>query len=284
MTSYDGPGLVRLDFGNESFGLYWMQMVDGVGGDRLVVITCVDGSPGPSPVNRIEDLATQLSTRLPDDRPIRWITNLDPALDAFKQDQFVEAMFADTFEAPTWKRWSRTQIESAIVGHLSKLPEDLHEQVLAAGGIFDEERRYTYRVVSVESLPAPADLFRCRYADEFSQAKAAHPQDSGAAAQQFYENLTVERAAICRYHAMDWVTIANAAVEIVERLGACPDKDEIAEALRSSELPAAEQWMLESLFGSDAIALTSEGRYFNGQHRGCGLRLSGADRVVVAGP
>lgn len=276
------PALVRISFKRDRFGLYWVETVDDRQENLVVIIMDVVGNHGPSAVNGIEMIAEQLTGRLPTSRPIRWVTGCEPALDALDRDEFVEARLLPDSGGVAWTHHSRGDLEGGLVRPLTALPEDLLERVLANGGELDEVPTYTYRIVDVASLPLAHNLFRCKFADRFAAEIEEELDESTAGAVRFYAWLTGDQTSQCRYHRVDWVAIADASVAILEQLGCQPDDAELTTAINGAGVREPERAMLASLFGYDAIAISSDQTYQNGQHRGCGLRLSGAARVVIA--
>ena len=153
-------------------------------------------------------------------------------------------------------------------------------ETLAAGGRFDEPDRLTFKVIPVDALPLPRDLFRCQFADRFKALLGAHGDDSQAAATEFFSVLSKDEMAACRYHDANWQRACDRAVEIIDLLGPTPSDDDLEAVLQRSDLAEPEACALYSLLGVDGLSVNAHG-YGNGQHRGCAVRFSGATHVVV---
>ncbi len=276
--------LERGRFGLERgrFGLYWLEIAGLPDGVTAVVVADVDGNPGPCAESAIESIAAEMTAWLPAGTEIRWFICHGWEDAEHSAPAVVEATFSAGFQPPAWRRMPRSHFEDGILNRrLGDPPQDLRDRVLEAGGEFEEPRVHRYRVVDVATLPLPHHLFKCLYADDFRREVDRYPEDSLQGSQAFYAAMTPERSQLCDYHRrLDWVAIANRAVQIVGEVGEEPDRDQLYCAVMESGLSAADTAMLHSLFG-DPIVVGSENRYINGQHRGCGLRLSGASRTVI---
>ncbi|MGQ0631617.1 MAG: hypothetical protein ACT4P1_11275 [Sporichthyaceae bacterium] len=143
----------------------------------------------------------------------------------------------------------------------------------------DQGPNLRYRIIPIADLPMPHNLSRCKYGDRFRRL-SDDCGDGQQAAVRFYEQLTDAERASCDYHAFDWAAVANRSVEIIERLGTEPHEEAVEAAVRDSRLRKMEKWFLHTLLRREPIFLTG-GQHGDGQHRACGLRFSGADRVVI---
>jgi hypothetical protein len=145
-----------------------------------------------------------------------------------------------------------------------------------------------FSFVNVRDLPPPHNPHKCRWYQRFEEIErrlgeketAGHWFDVGlAAGREFLETLSTQDRSRCSYHDANWAVVADESVRIVEELGGSRDVDTYRSAVRRSRLRKRERWWLESLF-SDPIDVVG-GSYNEGQHRGCALRFSGAERVAV---
>jgi hypothetical protein len=100
------------------------------------------------------------------------------------------------------------------------------------------------------------------------------------AGERFIASLTPRDRAICKYHQGNWAAIANASTDIVARIDGRKPGAYLgaADALR---LPNRDKMWLLSLFWDPIVLSQDRTEYTNGQHRGCALRFSGADRAAV---
>ncbi len=97
---------------------------------------------------------------------------------------------------------------------------------------------------------------------------------------RFLASLTADERAQCRYHKADWRAIADASAGIVDRLSGSRNAD-YAEAAHKVKLPERDRRWLLSLFVMPIDLSDGRDSYVNGQHRGCALRFSGAERAAV---
>jgi hypothetical protein len=149
-----------------------------------------------------------------------------------------------------------------------------------------------FDVISVTTLPAPHNPFRCEHFDRFKSFLAELPaletredwsdyvERNQEAGWRFDRSLGPGDLALCSRHAGRWHTIAEAAVNAVRNGGASPTIADIEAAQSAggvSEKDAAAYW---SLFRCP-IAIEF-GMFTNGQHRACAIRHSGAAELTVA--
>lgn len=138
-----------------------------------------------------------------------------------------------------------------------------------------------FRIILVADLPLPRNLFRCDHSERFQALIEALGDDERAAAIKFDEDLTDDERAACHYHRINWVSVADRAVEIIERLGERPNRADLRAAIGEAGLPQQETFELSGLLCAYPMSIMSDGNYRDGQHRGCALRFSGAARTVV---
>ena len=84
----------------------------------------------------------------------------------------------------------------------------------------------------------------------------------------------------CAYHHPDWRNVAAAATSLVQTHGAELEDEMIERAV--GEVPKPDQWSLRSLFLEPIYWHPTSKTLSNGQHRACGLVLSGAYLVPIA--
>jgi hypothetical protein len=189
---------------------------------------------------------------------------------------------------PRWHDVDRGEIE-ALVGPLPALPQDkeLLKLVGEQGGrIRDPIIRDVFRAVPVDSLPPPHAPYSCLHHHRFDEILKNLPESGQhfhdrdlEAGRLFLQTLQpVDLAACVRYHSANWKAIANESATILEQLGV-RDTNIDYEEEANKRLKGKNRGWLWSLF-HDPIVI-GEGDYTNGQHRGCALRFSGADRAVV---
>jgi hypothetical protein len=149
----------------------------------------------------------------------------------------------------------------------------------------DEQWRPVFEAVKVTDLPAPHGPFRCQHRDRFdliykrerAGAESWH-EAARRAGRLFLASLTAADLKACSYHDADWKAIADESVRIIESLGRRDREDYDAEAERSTLAEEDRRWLV-SLFAAPIVI--GADMYTNGQHRGCALRYSGADRAAV---
>ncbi|HEV3002184.1 MAG TPA: hypothetical protein VGW75_15690 [Solirubrobacteraceae bacterium] len=110
--------------------------------------------------------------------------------------------------------------------------------------------------------------------------------DAGSASQAaagalFFLSLAPDDRAACGCHSTDWRVIADASVELLDRLPAGADGDTVR-ALTDGVLDdqVSTRW-LASLFVDPIVFAPSSPSVTDGQHRACDLRCSGARWVVA---
>lgn len=267
-------------------GIHWLRLYKD-GNEHLAVITNVPGNPGRPATNSIEDIARHI-------------------LDGFG----IEASQLTLFEVwprgasegigPSWKsvttvsssrHWTdttRSAVEGVVGVPLPELPghDDLYSRVLAlGGGRWEDIWRPVFEAFPLAELPPPHNPAKCEHVDRFHQIEEEVKDESGSreldqieAGRQFLATLSSADLESCPYHQADWKGIAEESVRILERLGRC-DPGEYVDEVDQSRLNETDCFWLATLF-SEPIFIGG-GSYTNGQHRGCALRFSGADRAAI---
>jgi hypothetical protein len=272
-------GLVTVSFGGRSSGLYWLRLLQGVDATPVVLLTDVDGNPGCSVVNGVEEVCAQVAEQFLDGASAVWVTSREGLGSDTRKEVFSRVTFSQEYENPVWEELTTGQMDE-LAGRVAPVPDDLRALVLAAGGRLDEPEPLTFKVIPVATLPLPRNLFRCMHADRFMSLLEAHEHDPQAAASEFFAVTSHGEMAECKYHDANWKVVCDLAVEIIEFLGSTPSDDDLEAAVDGADLPGPEAWALHSLLGADGLSVSQTG-YGNGQHRGCAVRFSGATRVVV---
>jgi hypothetical protein len=299
--------------GQDVFGVYWVRIYRA--GNRAVVIVAdVPGNPGCSPVNGESAISLYISGNyLADVARVRWfacfpaghpgdlgdgteylsILSPAPAATGERAPRRVSVLWR---HARRWRLlptgWCSVRL--AIRGPLRHMPPhpEVLELVLAAGGELREApSAECYAIVPVAEVPPPHHPFRCAHAQRFERfVEASGGRDrKGWVAREirerFYAQLAPEDFAACPYHDGDWLAIAQESVRIIRQLGGVPDPDALLAALKTARLSDNDRSWLWSMFRHEPIRWSGD-QYIGGQHRGCALRMSGADEVVrlVDGP
>ncbi|MHB1526757.1 MAG: hypothetical protein ACYCZN_10845 [Candidatus Dormibacteria bacterium] len=264
--------------------IYWLRLYAGDDGGHIAVVTEVPGNPGLNSMNGLESIVYYLRDALKVEPTTLVLFQIWPS---GYSDTTTEISRVVLDGPPRWPKVSRAEIES-LVGKLPPLPdhETLLERVAALGGwVSDPIPRHVFRAIPVGELPPPHAPFRCAHSNRYDQILVRLGSQEGddlvdrelRAGMLFLQSLTEADLAVCSWHQADWRSIANQGVAVLEELGARDDKD-YEEAARK-RLRGQDRGLLESLF-RDPI-LVGRGGYTNGQHRGCALRFSGAERAVV---
>ena len=118
-----------------------------------------------------------------------------------------------------------------------------------------------------------------RFLVDLSELDKQGVGDKLEAGRHFWGTLSPETCALCRYHKADWAAIAEESVRVIEQLGPRDDDHDYVAAAQGSHLPRRDKEWLRSLF-ADPVVIAGGG-YTNGQHRGCALHFSGAERAAV---
>ncbi len=262
--------------------IYWLRLLRS-GDTSLAVVTNVPGDPSGSSTNRIETVAEYVqstfhapSMRLFDVWPRR--------AREYGEPRWCEVPLTDINRR--WPETSRAQLEEEIGVPLPDLPshDELYRRVIALGGGTEQEVYVrVFEAFPVERLPPPHLPARCAHLGRFHEIEAALTarfsngiERSLEAGRCFLATLTPVDLAACPRHAADWKAIADESVRILA--GSESDGERLAEAVRSA-LPEVERRWLVSLF-DDPVRIGGDS-YSNGQHRGCALRFSGAQRAAI---
>jgi hypothetical protein len=152
-----------------------------------------------------------------------------------------------------------------------------------------------FSALNVRDLPPPHNPNKCAWFDRFEAIERRLLEEAGgetalmgdqefdcalAAGREFLATLSAEDRSGCpRYHAADWRAIAGESVRILEELGGSQELETYSSAARRSRLRQPERSWLVDLF-CDPIYVIGD-RYEEGQHRGCAVRFSGAERVAA---
>ena len=149
----------------------------------------------------------------------------------------------------------------------------------------EQRRRPLFDAFAVSELPPPHNPFSCHHSQRFR--RIAEQTQVGAdswreadlvAGRAFLGTFTPDDLRACRFHEGQWRAIADESVRIIDLLGR-RDPEDYAAAARRSPLRKTDRRWLVSLFADPIVIGRSS--YTNGQHRGCALRFSGADRAAV---
>lgn len=273
--------LISVPFGDGEPGVYWLRLYEGAS-RYVAVVTEVPGNGSSSIMVATEQIAVFILQEYGISPENLTLFEIWPrgCLDGGPVVHRVVA-------GPKWIDSSRDDIEALVGAPLPELPahEDLWGQVVARRIVMDEQWRPVFEAVPVAELPPPHGPFKCRYRDRFKLieertqvgAESWHDADL-AAGRAFLGTLTADDLRKCRYHDGNWKAIAEESVRIIDSLGP-RDRNEYAAEAKRSTLPDRDRRWLVTLF-SEPIFIGG-GAYTNGQHRGCALRFSGADRAAV---
>jgi hypothetical protein len=152
-------------------------------------------------------------------------------------------------------------------------------------GNFEKLRQDIFEVIPVTDLPRPHNPSKCTHRARFdailaelgSFGRSGHSTELEAG-RRFLRTLTSDDTSACWYHQPDWKEIADRSAGIIESVGRQDPRAYLAAAAQEN-LPAADLRWLVSVF-DNPIQVRGDS-YVNGQHRGCALRFSGADRAAV---
>lgn len=295
------PGLIEVPMPARANGVYWLRFYRSMP-RSVAVLTEVPGNPGLSITNGIKFVCEVVAQRCRVDlasldvfevwpkgscsRPgIRRVTFTGDGKEKPPGSRAKRVREHAPFTGrPEWWDSSWSELER-LVGSVEALPahDELYGAVLALGGGTEQELwRDVFEAVPVADLPPPHNPSSCRYASRFRRIerglRASGVRDPLVAGQQFLDSLTPEERSACEHHQANWRAIADESVRILETLGPQEPGSYIA-AARASTLCEPEDGFLMSLF-YDPVFIGG-GSYTNGQHRGCALRFSGAERATV---
>lgn len=265
-------------------GIYWLRLYRVADTRHIAVVTEVPGNAGPSATNAASLVAAAIGKQF--------------SIEAVRLDLFIiwprlrwsdgsvqgaSYSLSPGATGPGWRKVSRGQIEE-IVGPLPPLPDHdtLFRDVLALGGRRRETYREVFEAVPIDSLPPPHAPYGCEHHDRFKKmsGEATSDDDALAAGRLFIDSLTDDDRRRCRYHEGDWAAIADASARIVDELPGVGDPDYLSAARNWPLLDRDRAWLM-SLFFHPIVLDDDRKGYTNGQHRGCALRSSGADRAAV---
>jgi hypothetical protein len=140
-----------------------------------------------------------------------------------------------------------------------------------------------FLVIDPQELPLPHNPFRCEFYDPALWSGGRSLTDRRTK----WLEVIGPRWRRCAYHFVDWRRVAMAACWVLEQqLRANVDlwsAEPVAYLARvpGGALPSDEAAFAESLFSDPITWGPGEDEVLDGQHRGCGLRLSGAKAVPV---
>ena len=263
----------------------WLRLFHDTGSDpkHVAVLTEVPGNPGQSIANAHEILQETLVARFGVDRGSLTTFQVWPA------DCSVGVSWWKVDQSGHWVQdVRRRDVERLVAQDLPDLPahDELYRQVLdLGGGLWQEDFRSVFEAYPVHRLPPPHNPSSCAHHERFEEILASMPGAGDHrlraldAGRDFLESLTTDDLARCRYHDADWRAIAEESVRILDACGDRADTDVYHDAARQSSLPKIERGWLCSLF-VDPVFIGDES-YTSGQHRGCALRFSGAERAAI---
>ena len=137
-----------------------------------------------------------------------------------------------------------------------------------------------WRVVAVEDLPYPHDLFKCAWRDIHRAAIAAHeagPDGRQRAFDAFLSEIGDEGVARCPYHEIDWALAADFVCN--QFSGGVYDSERIDKAAQAAGLDDKQR---EGIWEFFKEPVWISGRQLgNGQHRSCAMRASGGARCPI---
>ncbi len=146
--------------------------------------------------------------------------------------------------------------------------------------------RDVFAAYPVRNLPPPHGPFKCAHTDRYDTILDSLEDHGGdymdrnlQAGSILLQSLTSSDLATCStYHRANWHAIADESVAIITELGIRDDKGDYQKATKRRLRGKERDWLF-SLFW-DPIVI-SDRSYTDGQHRGCALRFSGAQRAAV---
>lgn len=286
---------LKFPMSRERPGIYWLRLFREDGG-YIAIVTEVPGNPSCSVTNGIEDIAHHVTEEFQIPLAGFSLYQIHPKRYAYS-DANIRRVTIDYTKDYTTQRWwpswdevTRAEIESHIGCPLPELPVhgDLYPRVLdRGGGLYKNIYRDIFEAMDAKDLPSFHNAFSCTHSRRFKRmiedAKGLDNQPLTfegwlRVGREFTESLTKEDMDSCYYHQADWKAIADESVRIITESGQ-QDASVYKRAARQSQLQGRDRRWLESLF-DDPIKVY-ERAYHDGQHRGCALRFSGADRAAV---
>jgi hypothetical protein len=287
--------LIDVPHGVRKTGIYWLRLFRE-GSAYIAIVTEVPGNPSFSVTNGIEVIGYHIAEEFQIDPPGLSLYQIHPSTNTYSEAN-VRRVTMDYSRgnpphgwSPGWYGASRAEIEGHIGAPLPELPthEDLYERVLGrGGGVYNNIYREIFEAVNARGLPPFRGPFRCAHSARFKrmeeEAEGPHKtrltfRDEQRLGREFTDALTEDDRGSCHYHQADWKEIADESVRIITEFGQ-QDVSTYERAAGESRLRGRDLEWLKSLF-YDPIKVY-DGEYGNGQHRGCALRFSGADRAAV---
>lgn len=263
-------------------GIYWLRLYELRGGRFQALVTEVPGNNGMSAGNGAKMIHKAIAKKFAIDSHAIDLVIIWPKLRNFGARRLERASYSLKIE-PGWRQIKRADVE-ALVGELPPLPDhaELFRQVLACGGRVRETHRDVFEAVPVTDLPPPHGPYQCQHIDRFKKilGRSESFAKELAAGRTFIASLTPDDRRACRYHRVNWARIADASAQILAQHPGAEGDEYIATA-EAWRLPAKHRRWLVSLFADPIVLSEKRDHYVNGQHRGCGLRFSGAERAVV---
>lgn len=271
-------GLIR-----SGTAIHWLRLYQSKG-RFLAVVTEVPGNPGPSPMNGHRTLLDTLRKGFKVPRDRLTLFEICPS-GCLESNTSVSRVELD--HEPRWIESSVAEIET-LVGPLARLPdhEALVREVEQLGGLVKEPiMRHVFDAVRIQELPPPHRPSHCAHYGRFERILKDVP-DMGQhwhsralkAGSLFLESLQPADLKACPRHQANWRAIADHSVAILHEIGPRDDSEDYVRAA-SQRLDGKDRAWLSSLFR--APILIGGGAYTDGQHRGCALRFSGAERAAI---
>jgi hypothetical protein len=147
------------------------------------------------------------------------------------------------------------------------------------------DRRPTWRVVDVQSLPFPKHLFRCPFELEHlgCVAAAGDVPDRYRRAFERFVSAMGPRMRECEYHQADWPLATEAALRAVKSGAAADGGVKLAAELAAVGEPpdSLTAWMAWSFFDEPIWVQGQDGPLGNGQHRVCAMKVAGVTRCPI---
>ena len=264
-------------------GIYWLRLYRRPDRRHIAVVTEVPGNPGMSNTNASSILRMEIAQAFViDEYTLELFIVWPRRRDLAHAVEAAEYSLAPGPTNPKWRRTDRRTIE-ALVGRLPELPPHnaLFNAVLARGGRKHEWDRPIFEALPVTSLPPFHAAYQCAHRARFESMRTGSTiEEALAAGRRFMDTLTPADRAACQYHQADWRAVADTSVAVVMSVDGS-DPAAYVSAAEAVRLPKREKMWLLSLFHDPIVLSQDRAEYTNGQHRGCALRFSGADRAAV---
>lgn len=276
--------LIKVPLGRDRPGIFWLRLY-GNAEDHVAVVSEVPGNPASSMTNAMKVIADWITENFAIQPQRLVIYEIWPRGSIGWERRNVRLV---DFSG-RWPQSSKRDVAAHVGRDLDDLPThaELYRRVLAAGGgRMEEQSRPLFEAVKVSDLPPPHNPARCDHREKFGPLleQTRHPERCGydaalEAGALFLKSLTPDDLRACYYHQAQWKEIADESVRILHKIGPA-DPEKYKDEVRRSTLQGTDRRWLWSLFG-DPIFIGSGNSYTNGQHRGCALWFSGADRAAV---